>query len=150
MQLVKDNQISEDNWQFIGDDAGITDGSIIVTASRLAQNGADLLGHKGKLGVRLAPSDSVDGIANQLDRLTIVELFFPDLADGRLFSFAWLLRNRYDYQGEIRATGNYLPEQAFYLSRVGVNSFMPAKTEDLAVTLANLQDFSVKYQPSVN
>ncbi len=150
MQIVKDNQITDDNWQHIGDDQGLVDGNITISVCRLQQNGEELFNHKGKLGVRLVPSDTLDGIADRIAQLDLVELHFPDLADGRLFSLAWLLRNRYQYQGEIRATGNYLPEQVFYLSRVGVNSYLPAKSEDLDVTLTNLKDFSVKYQPSVN
>lgn len=150
MQVVKDNKISEDNWQFVADDTGLSGSNNIISVVRLQRNDAEVVNYKGKLGVRLAPADSVDGIVNHLAKIDLVELHFPDLADGRLFSLAWLLRNRYKYKGEIRATGNYLPEQVFYLSRVGVNSFMPMKTEDLQVTLTNLKDFSVKYQPSVN
>ena len=82
--------------------------------------------------------------------IQLIELDFPDFADGRLFSHAWLLRGRYNYQGEIRATGHYMPDQVFYLSRVGVNAFNPEKVEDLPVVLSHLNDFTVKYQNSIN
>jgi uncharacterized protein (DUF934 family) len=85
-----------------------------------------------------------------LPKLVLIELYFPELADGRLFSNAWLLRNRYHYSGELRAVGHFLPDQVFYLSCVGVNSFYPENSEDLGATLACLHDFSVNYQPSVN
>jgi uncharacterized protein (DUF934 family) len=39
-----------------------------------------------------------------------------------------------------------MPDQVFYLSRVGVNAFNPEKIEDLPAVLAHLNDFSVKYQ----
>jgi uncharacterized protein (DUF934 family) len=102
------------------------------------------------VGVRLIPSDGVDSIINDIENIQLIELEFPDFADGRLFSHAWLLRTRYNYLKEIRAIGNYIPDQVFYLSRVGVNSFLPSKSSDLPFVLANLNDFSVKYQNSVN
>jgi uncharacterized protein (DUF934 family) len=149
MQIIKDNQITNDTWGHRPDDTELGGGDITISLARLQQNGKDLINHKGKLGVRILPSDSLEGIADYLPKLALIELYFPELADGRLFSHAWLLRNRYHYAGEIRATGHYLPDQVFYLSRVGVNSFYPEKAEDLLVTLASLNDFSVKYQPSV-
>lgn len=150
MQLIKDKQITDDTWQFIADDAELTSGKITVSASRLDTSFAELVNLADAFGVRLFPGDAVETIVGYLPKLALIELYFPDMNDGRLFSFAWTLRNRHAYPGEIRAVGHFLPEQAFYLSRVGVNSFIPAKPDDLAVTLTNLQDFSVKYQPSVN
>lgn len=150
MQIIKDNQIANDSWDYCADDANFGDGDLTVSVARLKENGKALLNRMGKLGVRMTPNDSVAEIAEYLPNLSLIELYFPELADGQLFSHAWLLRNRYSYSGEIRATGHFLPDQVFYLSRVGVNSFNPEETEDLSATLAGLNDFSVKYQPSVN
>lgn len=149
MQIIKDNQITDDAWIYVGDDADATDGDITVSTARLKGHIQSLLDRPGKLGVRITPDDSVTKIAEFLPKLSLVELHFPELADGRLFSHAWLLRNRFNYKGELRATGHFLPDQVFYLSRVGVNSFYPENTEHLSATLAGLKDFSVKYQPSV-
>jgi uncharacterized protein (DUF934 family) len=150
MQIIKNHQITNDAWEYRPDDVELDDGDVTISLARLQQNGKELSNRKGKLGVRIGPADSVEGIVDYLPNLTLIELYFPELADGRLFSHAWLLRNRYHYSGEIRAIGHYVPDQAFYLSRVGVNSFYPEKAEDLPVTLASLNDFSVKYQTSVN
>ena len=150
MRIIKDNQITEDSWEFKDDETGLSEGNSIISLKRLEQNGAELLNRSGSLGVRLLPGDALDGLIAYLPKLALVELYFPELSDGRLFSLAWLLRNRHGFKGEIRAAGHFLPEQVFYLSRVGVNSFKPEKPENLPVTLTNLKDFSVKYQPSVN
>jgi uncharacterized protein (DUF934 family) len=150
MQIIKDSQITNDAWEYRHDDAEIGDGDITVSLARLIQDGKGLFDRKGKLGVRINPGDSAIALAEYLPYLALIELHFPELADGRLFSHAWLLRNRHNYKGEIRATGHFLPDQVFYLSRVGVNAFYPEKTADLPVVLASLHDFSVKYQPSVN
>lgn len=150
MQIIKNKQISESAWSYLPDDAAVTEGDITVSLSRLKQNAQTLLDREGKLGVRINPDDIVAEIADFLPKLAMIELHFPDLADGRLFSHAWLLRNRHGYAGEIRATGNFLPDQVFYLARVGVDSFAADNPSRLNSVLTGLQDFSVSYQPSVN
>jgi len=150
MQLIKDKQIVDDNWQDLADDAELAAGDISVSLSRWQAEKAQLLAHEGQLGIRISPADSVADFAADLDKIALVELDFPDFADGRLFSHAWLLRSRYGFQGEIRATGHYMPDQVFYLARVGVNAFKPATAEQLPVQLGYLQDFTVTYQASVN
>lgn len=150
MQIIKDNQITNDAWEFTPDNTELGDGDVTISLARLQQQGKALFNRTGKLGVRVFPSDSIEGITDFLPKLTLVELYFPELNDGRLFSHAWLLRNRYHYTGEIRASGHFLPDQVFYLSRVGVNSFYPENPGYLSATLTSLKDFSVNYQPSVN
>lgn len=150
MQIIKDSQVVDDSWLFISDETDLCDGDITVSVARLQADGEKLFQHSGRLGVRIEPSDALDGLTTYLPKLTLVELHFPELADGRLFSHAWLLRNRHAYTGELRATGHFLPDQVFYLSRVGVNSFYPENSAHLSAMLTGLKDFSVKYQPSVN
>ena len=150
MQIIKDKQIIDDTWSYVADDAELKAGNISVSLARWKQDKQQLLTHEGKLGVRIGPADAVDDIAPDLKVIQLIELDFPDFADGRLFSQAWLLRGRYNYQGELRATGHYMADQVFYLSRVGVNAFSPEKVDDLPVVLSHLNDFTVKYQSSIN
>ena len=150
MQIVKDNQLIDNSWKYVADDAELVDGDITISLLRWEKDHQQLLAHEGKLGLRIAPNDSVDEMAANLKRIDLVELDFPDFADGRLFSHAWYLRSRFGYQGEIRATGHFMPDQVFYLSRVGVNAFAPEKVEYLPFVLTNLNDFTVEYQNSIN
>jgi uncharacterized protein (DUF934 family) len=150
MQIIKDKQIIDDNWSYVPDDSELKTGDISVSLARWKKDKQQLLHHNGKVGVRLEPSDSVDDIAEDLSQIELIELNFPAFADGRAFSHAWLLRNRYRYTGEIRATGHYMPDQMFYLSRVGINAFNLENTEDLSVALSTLNDFSFTYQKSTN
>ncbi|MGR8998202.1 MAG: DUF934 domain-containing protein [Gammaproteobacteria bacterium] len=150
MQIIKDKKIVDDTWSFIADDAGLKAGNITVSLARWNNDKQQLLESGGKLGVRIRPADSLEEIAADLEHIQLIELDFPAFADGRLFSYAWLLRSRYNYQGEIRATGHYMPDQAYYLSRVGVNAFNTEKTELLPVVLSHLNDFTVNYQSSIN
>jgi uncharacterized protein (DUF934 family) len=150
MQVIKNQQIVDDSWQYVADNAEAGAGDLIVPLAYWRENKAALKCHAGKIGISISSTDTLDDLAEDLKTLELVELDFPAFTDGRLFSKAWLLRSRYGFQGEIRAAGNYLPSQVFYLSRVGVNVFKPEKNEQLQSILAHLQDFSVKYQVSVN
>ena len=150
MQIVKDNQLIDNSWKYVADGAELVDGDITISLLRWEKDHQQLLAHEGKLGLRIAPNDSVDEMAANLKGIDLVELDFPDFADGRLFSHAWYLRSRFGYQGEIRATGHFMPDQVFYLSRVGVNAFAPEKVEYLPFVLTNLNDFTVEYQNSIN
>jgi uncharacterized protein (DUF934 family) len=149
MQIIKDKQIIDDSWSYIADDAELKDADISVSLTRWKKDRAQLLKSQGKKGVRIGPADAVADIADDLADIELIELDFPAFADGRLFSHAWLLRERYNYQGEIRATGHFMRDQVFYLSRVGVNAFNLEKVEDLPVALSTLNDFSVNYQKSI-
>ena len=150
MQLIKDQKIIDNTWQYIADTDELKAGDISVSYARWQNDKQSLSAHDGKLGVRISSEDNVEAIADDVERLQLIELDFPDFADGRLFSQAWLLRGRYDYQGEIRAIGQYIPDQVFYLARVGVNAFCPKLPEELPGIINNLKDFSVKYQSSIN
>ena len=149
MQIVKDKQLIDNSWKYVADDAELVDGDITISLLRWEKDHKQLLAHEGKLGLRIAPNDSVDEMTANLKGIDLVELDFPDFADGRLFSHAWYLRSRFGYQGEIRATGHFMPDQVFYLSRVGVNAFAPEKVEYLPFVLTNLNDFTVEYQNSI-
>lgn len=144
MQLIKNKEIVDNQWIYLADDAPIISSNICVSLTRWQQEKAQLVARsEGKLGVRISSADDVSTLIDDLSHLALIELNFADFADGRSFSQAYLLRNRYGFQGEIRAIGSYLADQAFYLSRVGVNAF---SAENLPQTQATLEDFTVLYQ----
>ncbi|MGZ4976954.1 MAG: DUF934 domain-containing protein [Methylobacter sp.] len=149
MQVIKDKQIIDDSWSYVADDAELKNGDISVSLARWKKDKQQLLQSNENVGVRIGPADAVEDIADDLKDIQLIELDFPAFADGRIFSHAWLLRGRYNYQGEIRATGHFMPDQVFYLSRVGVNAFSLEKIEDLPVALSTLNDFTVNYQKSI-
>ena len=149
MQLIKDQQIIEDSRQFITDDQPIpAQGEISVSLQRWLAERDQLLSFPSKVGVRLSPTDATADLTQDLDKIALVEVEFPVYTDGRAFSHARLLRSRYHYQGEIRAVGQFMADQVFYLSRVGVNAFQLPNPSELPVALNTLQDFTVNYQLS--
>ena len=94
--------------------------------------------------------DELASIALDLPRLEPVVVEFPTLADGRAFSLARLLRERFGYAGEIRAHGDFIRDQVYFLARVGINAFEPVEGTDLEKLLPALDDFSVNYQAAAD
>jgi uncharacterized protein (DUF934 family) len=80
----------------------------------------------------------------------MIAVDFPKFADGRGFSLAYLLRQRFGFRGELRAHGPLLRDQLYYLKRVGFNAFTLREGQDVRAALASLNDFSVRYQGSVD
>ena len=150
MKIIKDKQIVEDSWTHIADSDEITNGDITVSLSRWKKEKSDLNKHQGNIGIRISPADTVGDIATDLKNVKLVAVEFPAFTDGRAFSHARLLRSRYGFDGEIRAIGNYMPDQVFYLTRVGVNAFQLENPEQLKLALSTMDDFTVKYQVSTN
>lgn len=116
--------------------------------------------HKGVLadnkavGVWLDSHESVEDLAEDLDSLSAVALNFPKFTDGRAYSGAALLRTRYGFKGEIRAIGDVLRDQFFFMQRCGFDAIQPktGKYSDaqLNEALASLKDFSAPYQAAVD
>ncbi|MDB4837858.1 DUF934 domain-containing protein, partial [Marinomonas sp.] len=92
--------------------------------------------------------ESLEGV--NLNQFDVIGVNFPAFADGRGFSYARLLKERLHYEGEIRALGNFIPDQLGYLLRVGFTSFEFAESVDLEKALALHSSFTVAYQGDVH
>jgi uncharacterized protein (DUF934 family) len=99
--------------------------------------------------LRLEPADDPAQFAHRLGAVARIEVNFPSLADGRGYSIARLLRERYGYGGELRAVGDVQRDQLYYLARCGFDAFLLRKDEDADDALAAFDDFSETYQASV-
>jgi len=98
-------------------------GPVLLSLARFQIEGASLLDEGRILGVRVEPDQRVEDLAYDLHRLALVALVFPKFRDGRAYSAAALLRQRYRFRGEVRAVGEVLREQAFEMVRCGFDGF---------------------------
>ncbi len=149
MQLIKDKQVTQDSWAFIADDAPLNADFNIVSQARWRKEGVDLINRKDALGLRLESGAVVEEIVADLKHFQLIELHIPVFTDGRAFTHARLLRSRFDFTGDIRVSGDFMRDQVFYLSRVGVSSFELNDQDSALEVIASMDDFSVQYQDSV-
>jgi uncharacterized protein (DUF934 family) len=99
--------------------------------------------------IRLEPSDDPASVAEDLGRAARVEVSFPKFGDGRGYSIARLLRERYGYRGELRAVGHITRDLLFFLESCGFDAFELREGENPHEALAAFEDFSESYQASV-
>ena len=98
--------------------------------------------------IRLEPTDDPANVAGELAGATRVEVNFPKFGDGRGFSIGRLLRERYGYQGELRAVGHITRDHLFFMESIGFDAFELREGEDPHEALAGFDDFSESYQAS--
>jgi len=108
------------------EDATPASGDVILPLERFKAEGEALLSDGRNVGVLLASDQAIEDIASDLTRLSLVALSFPKFRDGRHYTSARLLRERFGYDGEIRAVGEVLREQAVFFVRCGFDAFEPA------------------------
>lgn len=105
---------------------------------------------RADVGVWLAPDDELGRLAQFTPDLPLIAVDFPVFKDGRGFSIASLLRSRYGYRGDLRAIGDVLIDQLFYLRRVGFSSFALRVDQDPDTAVAALSTFTDVYQSGVD
>jgi uncharacterized protein (DUF934 family) len=119
-----------------------------VSAARFLADQDEFKARDGATGVIWPNDRNVSELAPFLDRLALVALIFPAYKDGRAYSQARLLRERYGYRGELRATGQVLRDQFVFLVRAGFDSFDVVKPADAAAFEEAVKRYSVFFQPT--
>ncbi len=152
MAIVKNDTVIDNEWVSLDDAAPIPEGgeNILVSLSRFQAERDALVARNGKLGVLLVPGDAPEELADHINRLSLIAVEFPAYTDGRGYSYARILRERYGYQGELRAVGDVLRDQILNMHRCGFDAYdMADAPEDaLEKVRAALRDMTVYYQPT--
>jgi uncharacterized protein (DUF934 family) len=149
MRFVKAGSIVEDRFVRVADDAPVPDGvPVIVLAARFIADVDAFARRAAPTGILWPNNRNVAELAPHLDRLALVALVFPTFKDGRAFSQARLIRERYGYRGELRATGQVLRDQFLFLLRAGFDAFEVSKDADASAFAEVLRRYSVFYQPT--
>lgn len=158
--LIKDGQICTDTWHLLAADTlGDTQ------ADKLAQHEGDdiivplncwleireqLLTRQGRTGVWLQSNETPAVLASDLPKLPLIALNFPVFSDGRAYSSARELRQNMSFEGELRAIGDVLRDQLFYMARCGFNAFALREDQDAEAALGAFDDFKDAYQASID
>jgi uncharacterized protein (DUF934 family) len=149
MALIRNGELIDDPFVSVGDDDDLPQaGAVLVSLARWQGARAALIERSDPLGVRLASDESPELIADDLGRLALVALEFPKFRDGRAYTYARMLRERFGFAGEVRAVGDVLMEQLHFMLRTGFDAFEVAGDDPLAQFETAKAEFSVWYQPT--
>lgn len=153
-RIIKNGEVIDERWHLLPVDAsldGISNSDdLIVPLGLWLESSHALKVRDGGLGVWLQSHEQIEEIVDDLKHFQVIALDFPAFTDGRHFSSARLLRERYGYQGEIRAIGDVLRDQLFFMQRCGFDAFAVRPDRDPYDALKGLSDFSVTYQTGVD
>ena len=149
MPLVNGGKITDDRFVKLAVDTPLPEGGdILVPAERFLGEAEGLFKRAGKVGVIWPNNRDIAELVPYLGRIAAVALVFPTFRDGRAYSQARLLRERYDYRGELRATGQVLRDQFVFMLRAGFDAFEVRKDADAEAFAATVKRYSVFYQPT--
>lgn len=153
-RIIRDRRIVEDDWAWVADDAALpSSGKVIVSWTRWQADKAALKA-RGGVGVSIPPTLAVEELKDDVPALALVAVSLNFIQpkpeggrtfDGRAYTQARLLRERYGFTGEIRATGDVFRDSMYYAARCGVNAFELKPERDLEDALKAFGDFSFGY-----
>jgi uncharacterized protein (DUF934 family) len=155
-QLIKNRTVAVDTWKTLEiadgatpEDIALPDGDILFPLAVWQARRNEIISRHKRIGLLLQPDDRVEEVAGDLDYFVVIAINFPKFVDGRGYSTASLLRQRYHYQGELRAVGDVLHDQLFFMHRVGFDAYALRQDKDARHAIANgFASFSEGYQAS--
>ncbi|MGH1450622.1 MAG: DUF934 domain-containing protein [Pseudomonadaceae bacterium] len=153
-QLIKGDALVKETWHLLPADTtleGLSNSDdLIVPLDLWLEHSHALKARDGGLGVWLNSDEEVEAIADDLEQFQVVALNFPVFSDGRSYSNARLLRDRYGYKREVRAIGDVLRDQLFLMKRCGFDAYVIREDRNAEEALQSLKDFSEVYQAATD
>lgn len=156
-QIIKNRQAVADEFTLVllaeGETAetiSLPAGAVLVPLSVWTARKAELTARSTPVGVWLDVAEGPEALADDLARLPVIGVNFPKFTDGRGYSTARLLRERFGFKGEIRAIGDVLHDQLFLMARCGFNAFALKEGKDIAKAVNAFETFQTPYQAAVD
>jgi uncharacterized protein (DUF934 family) len=146
-RLLRDRQVVADEWLYVTEAADDAAAPLIVSFDQWRMEPDVWIARGGRLGVVLSPSHKIEELAPDLKHFSLIAAEFSGPSEGRGYTQARLLRERWKFDGELRATGFVRADQVFFMARCGFNSFELPES-DIDAALAAFTTFSAAYQPS--
>lgn len=151
-EIIKDKAVVMDDWTVLKLAEGETPETVTVPAGKVIvpltvwEAQRSTLRERADIGVWIASHERPEVLKADVANLPVIAVDFPKFSDGRGFSIAYNLRTRLGFTGELRAIGDVLRDQMFYMQRVGFNAFATREDRSIHDALKSLYDFSEAYQ----
>ena len=155
-KLIKNGELIQDNWTVLREATGpevlkaVPGKNFIVPLKFWQTYQEELEEYLGEISIWLDSDENVNDIESDLKQFSLIALNFPVFSDGRSYTNARELRERMAFKGEIRAIGDVLRDQLFYMARCGFDSFEIRHDQDPDACLAAFNDFQTGYQSSID
>ena len=147
-KIIRGQDVIDDTWVYLSDEgaAPVDASELLVSVERFLEQGEALQRAGHTLGVRFSPEHTGRELGEALSSVALVAIDFPKFTDGRGYTVAHRLRTQLGWTGSLRATGDVLPDQVFYLRRCGFDELDVRADKSIEDAHAALGTFSVVYQ----
>lgn len=156
-QIIKNRQAVTDDYTLLklaegetAENIALPAGAVLVPLAVWTARKGELLARGTAVGVWLEAGEGPEAVVADLDQLSVIGVNFPKFVDGRGYSTARLLRERFGYQGEIRAIGEVLQDQLFLMARCGFDAFALRADKSIEKALGAFETFKTPYQAAVD
>jgi uncharacterized protein (DUF934 family) len=163
-EIILDKKVVSDDWQTLRlvtpegetlspESVEIPAGNVLVPLQVWKLQRSQLLARlhgQQNIGVWFASDEQAKLLGEDIALFSILAIDFPKFTDGRGYSIAYNLRTRFVFKGQLRALGDVLRDQLFFMQRVGFNAFEVRADKNIHDALKSLSDFSSPYQTSVD
>jgi uncharacterized protein (DUF934 family) len=150
-EIIDREAINSDDWVHLSiSDPIPAAGRICVDLETWVKDKELLIHRHDPVAVRLQADQAVESLLDDLAKFSSLFLQIENPADGRSYSQAYLLRNRYNFKGEIRAIGEVYQDHLNFLERCGVSSFELAESENVSDARSGAGSYSQVFQPSAD
>ncbi|WP_062269912.1 DUF934 domain-containing protein [Endozoicomonas arenosclerae] len=147
-RLLKNNEVFQEEYQLLGaENSENESGTLLIQAKHLNQH-QTLLQQNQPIGLFLDSDDELEDYEDQLEKFELIAINFPKFMDGRGYSLSRLLRDRYQFKGDIRAVGDVLVDQIFMMKRCGFSSYYLRDDQKAEDAIKALDTFTLRYQGS--
>lgn len=148
-KIIKNNQLVDDNWQLWRDTESVPEKGPVIVPLQLWQEHKDSLKELDEVAVFLSSDESPKLLAEDLDHFSMIAIDFPKFADGRGFSYGRELREQHGFTGELRAIGDFIRDQLFFLKRCGFDAYA-LESDELEAALNSFNVFDNSYQAAID
>lgn len=152
--LIRHDGIHKDNWTVVdapaeGETLTLPEGPALLPAAVWKEKREELAG-RDDIGVWLDSHEEPEMLSGHTHELPVIAINFPTFTDGRGYSIARLLRERFGFRNELRAVGDVLLDQLFYMKRCGFDAYALREDKDINKAEQSLNIFSTAYQAAVD
>ena len=106
-----------------------------------------------EIGIWIDTHEEIESFIEEIEDINAFPIFairVGKFADGRIFSIGSQLRTKFKYKNILRAFGDVLRDQLFFLKRTGFDSYLIREDRNANDALNALKDFTLPYQGSIN
>ncbi|WP_417521310.1 DUF934 domain-containing protein [Marinobacter sp.] len=153
--IFRDGSIRQNQWFVVsrpesGEALDIPEQKRVLIPADLWIANREQFAGKENVGVWLDSHDEPEVLAEYVNQLPLIAVNFPKFSDGRGYSIARLLRERFGYKNELRAIGDVLLDQLQFMKRCGFDTYELRPDKDIRKAARALNFFSQGYQAATD